>query len=247
MNKSKLVFLDTETTGVGPTSRLCQVAYKFNGEEVEALFKPPVPIEIESMAIAHITNKMVADKEPFVDSKMKGNLERIFSGDNILVAHNAQFDAEMLKREGVEIKNIIDTFKIVHHLDTEGSLPQHKLQYLRYFYDLEVENATAHDALGDVRVLEKLFDFVFSEMSKKIENEEELLKEMLAISARPVLLKKFNFGKYSGTKVSEVAKNDKSYLSWLLNQKIMSREKGEENDENWIYTLDYYLNPQKSL
>ena len=247
MDKINLIFLDTETTGVGPTSRLCQVAYKFNGEEVEALFKPPVPIEVESMAIAHITNKMVADKEPFAGSKMKVDLENIFSSDSILVAHNAQFDAEMLKREGVETKNIIDTFKIAHYLDVAGLIPQYKLQYLRYFYDLDVENATAHDALGDVRVLEKLFDHLFTEMTKEIKDEEKVLEEMIKISARPVLLKKFNFGKHNGVKVSDVAKDDKNYLNWLLNQKIMARENGEENDENWIYTLDYYLNPQKSF
>lgn len=242
MDRTKLVFLDTETTGIGPNSRLCQVAYKFNGQEFESLFKPPVPIEIESMAISHITNKMVESKEPFLNSQMHKDLIDIFNAGNVLVAHNAQFDAEMLKREGVEAKNIIDTFKISQHLDTEGLIPQHKLQYLRYYHNLEVENATAHDALGDIRVLEKLFDFVFAEMLKITGNEEKTLQEMIAISAKPVMLKKFNFGKYSGTKVGEVAKNDKSYLSWLLNQKIMAREKGEENDENWIYTLDYYLN-----
>lgn len=241
MNKSNLVFLDTETTGIGADGRLCQVAYKFNGEEVEALFKPPVPIEIEAMSISHITNKMVADKESFSNSKMQKDLRDIFAGDNILVAHNAGFDAEMLKRENIEAKKTIDTFKIAHHLDVDAEVPKYNLQYLRYYYDLDVENALAHDALGDVRVLEKLFNYFFQKMLIDLEDEERVLQKMLEISARPILIKKFNFGKYNGELVSEVAKKDAGYLSWWFNQKIMERENGLGNDENWIYTIDKYL------
>ena len=242
MNKDNLVFLDTETTGIGADSRLCQVAYKFGGAESEALFKPPVPIEVEAMSISHITNKMVADKESFSGSQMQKDLQEIFASENILVAHNAGFDAEMLRREQIEVKKIIDTFKIAQHLDADAEVPKYNLQYLRYYFDLDVANAPAHDALGDVRVLEKLFDYYFQKMLVEIESEEKVLQEMLEISARPILVKKFNFGKYNGELVSEVAKKDAGYLSWLFNQKVMARENGLENDENWIYTLDRYLN-----
>ncbi|PJA87202.1 MAG: hypothetical protein CO141_00700 [Candidatus Moranbacteria bacterium CG_4_9_14_3_um_filter_42_9] len=244
MDKKNLIFLDTETTGTGPDGRLCQIAYKFDGLEAVGLFKPPVPIEIEAMSVAHITNKMVADKEPFIGSKMHKDLERILADDNILVAHNARFDADILEREGVAVSKIIDTFKIAHHLDTEGKIPKYNLQYLRYYFDLEIEDAPAHDALGDVQVTEKIFDHLFSELAKTHESEEKIIEAMLEISARPLLFKKFNFGKYKDRKVSEVAAEDASYLAWLLNEKIMARERGEENDENWIYTLDYYLNPK---
>jgi len=247
MDRTKLVFLDTETTGTGTDSRLCQVAFDFQGEEKASLFKPPVPIEIEAMSVTHITNKMVADKEPFIDSQMKKELEEIFSAGNILVAHNAQFDAEMLRKEGVKVEQMIDTLKIAHHLDVNNELSRHNLQYLRYFFDLEVEDATAHDAVGDIRVLQKLFDYFFEKMMVEQEDEKKVLEEMIEISKRPILIKKFNFGKYNGELVSEVAKKDAGYLSWLFNQKVMARENGLENDENWIYTLDKYLNPEKMV
>jgi len=243
MNKNNLVFLDTETTGIGADGRLCQVAYNFQGVEFESLFKPPVPIEIEAMSVAHITNRMVADKESFENSQMKKDLLVIFEAENILVAHNAAFDAEILRREQVEAKKIIDTYKVAQDLDVDGEIPKYKLQYLRYYFDLEVENAPAHDALGDVRVLEKLFGYYFQKMLIELGDEEKVLQRMLEISAKPVLIKKFNFGKYNGEKVSEVAKKDAGYLTWLFNQKIMAREQGLENDEDWIYTLDKYLNP----
>ncbi|MEI7425578.1 MAG: exonuclease domain-containing protein [Candidatus Moraniibacteriota bacterium] len=241
MHKLNLIFLDTETTGIGPDDRLCQVAYKFQGLENEALFKPPVLIGIDAMAVAHITNKMVVDKELFLDSAMHKNLAEIFSGEHILVAHNAQFDIEMLKREKLEPKSFIDTFKLAQYLDIDGVIPKYAMQYLRYYHELEVLDAQAHDALGDIRVLEKLFEYYFQKMSNNNKSEQEILQEMLAVSARPVLVKKFNFGKYLGKSVAEVARENRGYLQWLLNEKIRARDQGEGNDENWIYTLEHYL------
>jgi exodeoxyribonuclease X len=241
MKRENLIFLDTETTGIGPEDRVCQVAYSFQGEEVESMFKPPVPISIDAMVVTHITNKMVADLEPFANSSMYKKLEDIFSAGNIIVAHNAPFDIDMLKRENLTVKQSIDTFKISHHLDTEKVIPRQSLQYLRYYFDLDVDDATAHSALGDVRVLEKLFDRFFGEMLTTIGDEEKVLQTMIDISSRPILFDKFNFGKYTGRKVSDVSLEDQGYISWMLNQKIMTRENGGENDENWIYTLDHYL------
>ena len=45
------------------------------------------------------------------------------------------------------------------------------MQYLRYFLDIEIE-ATAHDAMGDVLVLEKLFERLLA----KIMKEEDINK-----------------------------------------------------------------------
>lgn len=241
MNKDHLIFLDTETTGIGKDDRVCQVAYTYQGEEYDFLFKPPVPITIDAMVVTNITNAMVKDHPPFIGSLMFRDLESLFALENIVVAHNAPFDIEMLRREGLVVKRSIDTFKIAHHLDTDNAIPKKSLQYLRYYYDLEVENAPAHSALGDVKVLEKLFDYFFSKMMHTFSDEEKVIEEMIAISSRPILYDTFNFGKYAGKKVSEVSLIDQGYIGWMLNQKIMMRESGGENDENWIYTLDHYL------
>lgn len=246
MTDDKLIFLDTETTGTGPTDRLCQVAYAYGDAEVEGLYKPPVPITIDAMAVTHITNKMVADCPVFAGSPMFRELEQIFASGVILVAHNAMFDVDMLQREGLVVPQSIDTFKLSHFLDTNGIIPRHNLQYLRYYHDLEVGEVVAHDALGDVRVLRALFAFQWALMLPLYEqSEERVLQEMLAVSARPILMKKFNFGKYTGQTVKEVADKDADYLAWLFNQKVMTREQGGEDDENWIYTLDFHLNPKK--
>lgn len=241
MVKSKLIFLDTETTGKGPMDRLCQIAYKLDSEEFESLFKPPVSIQVEAMAISHITNKMVENEMSFIGSEMHKNLADIFSKEVILIAHNAQFDVEMLRKENLEIKNIIDTFKVAYYLDKESKIAQYNLQYLRYFLDLDVENVVAHNALGDVKVLEKLFERLFQKMMIEFKDEKFVLEEMIKISSQPLLMKKFPFGKYKGQKVEDIVKSDSGYLDWLLKQKIEAREQEDKNDENWIYTLEYYL------
>jgi DNA polymerase III epsilon subunit-like protein len=241
MTKQNLIFLDTETTGLTSEDRLCQVAYTFQGTEQEALFQPPLPISIDAMAVTHITNRMVADKEPFVESRMKSELIQILSQGNILVAHNARFDIEMLKREGVLVDQSIDTFKVAYALDENDEIPRYALQYLRYFFGLEVTDATAHSALGDVRVLVAVFEFLYAKMYEQLGDEEKVIEEMIAISSRPLMFRTFTFGKYTGRSIKEVASSDPGYVAWLLNQKIMNREKGEDDDENWIYTLDFYL------
>jgi DNA polymerase III epsilon subunit-like protein len=241
MDKLNLIFLDAETTGKGPEDRLCQLAFKYKGEETEALFKPPVPIQVEAIAISHITNKMVADKEAFDGSEMQKKLTKIFTTETVLVAHNAQFDVEMLRREGLEVRRVIDTLKIAHYLDKEARIPKYGLQYLRYFLDLEIDNAVAHNALGDVRVLEKIFERLFQKMLTENKDELAVIEKMLEISAKPILMKKFPFGKYKGLKVADIAKSDAGYLSWYLGEKIKEREQGAKNDENWIYTCEYYL------
>jgi exodeoxyribonuclease X len=241
MTKQNLIFLDTETTGLTSDDRLCQVAYSFQGIEHEALFKPPILISIDAMSVTHITNHMVADKEAFADSRMKSELLHILSEGNVMVAHNARFDIEMLKREGILVNQSIDTFKVAYALDENDEIPRYALQYLRYYFDLEVAEATAHSALGDVRVLIAVFEFLYNKMFETLGYEEKVIEEMIAISNRPLMFRTFTFGKYTGRSIKEVASSDPGYVAWLLNQKIMNREKGEDDDENWIYTLDFYL------
>jgi exodeoxyribonuclease X len=241
MDNPNLIFLDTETTGRGPDDRLCQLAYKFQGAEFESLFKPPLSISVEAMAVSHITNKMVENREAFIGSELHRHLEELLEQENIFVAHNADFDAEMLRREGLAPQKIIDTYKIAQYLDRDALVPRFGLQYLRYFFDLEIDDARAHDALGDVRVLEGLFDYLFSKMAGEFEDGQKAIEKMIEISSRPIFIKKFNFGKYKGTLVGEVAMNDPGYLRWLLDEKTKTRDGGGDDDANWIHTLKHYV------
>ena len=235
---SNLIFLDTETTGNEEKDFLCQLAYKSGDETFCELFLPPLPIPPEASAITHITNKMVAGKPAFKDSEHYKRIKSMLEDNtNILVAHNAKFDVGMIKKENINPRKIICTLRVARALDKENKIPQYKLQYLRYYLDLDVE-AQAHDALGDVLVLEQLFIRLFKKMFDQYNNDERVIEEMLEISARPSLMNIINFGKHISKTVEEVSKIDRGYLEWLLAQKESTNP---DNEEDWIYTLRYYL------
>ena len=236
----RIIFLDTETTGNSDTDRLCQLAVKeryIDEPLINALYKPPVPISIESMAIHHITERMVAGKPAFKDAAEYVGLKDLLEHEEtITVAHNATFDSAMLAREGIVPRQTICTYKLAYALDPSDILPNYRLQYLRYLLDLDVE-AEAHDAWGDVLVLEALFERLAEKMKERHGTEEAALEAMLAISARPLLFTTLRFGKYNGKKIEEVVKTDRDYLEWLLREK----EKDPAGEADWIYTLKHYL------
>ncbi|MEX0931225.1 MAG: exonuclease domain-containing protein [Candidatus Paceibacterota bacterium] len=229
-------FLDTETTGNDlEKDRLTQVCYKMGEQTVNELFKPPVPISVKSMSITHITNKHVADKPPFINSKTFSDLKKILP-ETIMVAHNAPFDIAMLVAEGLSVPHSIDTLRVARYLDTDGVIPEYNLQFLRYYLDLDVPNAQAHDAFGDVLVLEAVFDRLMKKIRANTKTDDEALLEMKRISDTPLLMKKFNFGKHKDKTVEEVAQSAPDYLEWLLKQKLTAGE-----DDDWVYTLKHYL------
>lgn len=231
------LFLDTETTGNQSDDRLCQVAYEYNGDMHVSLFKPPKSIPPEASAVCHITNKMVADKEPFQGSEYEKALSDILAKDStVLVAHNAQFDVGMLEAEGLQVSKYICTMKVARALDPKGIIPKYNLQYLRYYLDIEIE-AIAHDAQGDVLVLVELFKRLKAKMMANGLSEDEAMEEMIRISQEPSMILRITFGKYSGLLISEVAEKDMGYLEWLLNSKL----KEPDGQEDWIYTLKKFI------
>lgn len=231
-----LIFLDTETTGIDLLiDRLFQIAFKHNGKMHSGLFKPDVPISVKAMSISHMTNKMVEKKGSFSDSKIKKDLQKILE-KNILVAHNALFDIEMLAKEGIKVGQFIDTLKIARFTDYEFQIPEFNLQYLRYYFGIEID-ATAHDAKGDVLVLEAIFEVLFKKMMDQFGDEKLVIEKMLEISNSPYLYQIFSYGKHKGKRIEEVLSYDRFYVEWMLEQKLQN----EYFDEDWIYSLKYYL------
>ncbi len=237
MNLEQFLFLDTETTGNDiQKDRLAQICYKIDGQIYNEYFKPPVPMSVKAMSITHITNKMLADKPVFAGSQLEADLKTLIQ-TKILVAHNAKFDIGILEAEGLNTAKFICTLRVARFLDPNNLIPEYGLQFLRYFLDLEIEGS-AHDAEGDVKVLCAVFERLFAKVIEIEGSEEKAIEKMIEISKVPTIFNKFNFGKYKDQTVEEVLKNDRRYLEWLLNSKL----ENEQNDEDWIYTLKYYLN-----
>ncbi len=235
----KIIFLDTETTGIESTDFLCQLAYKTEDETFCELYKPPVKISIEASSVTHISNKMVEKKSTFKESKEYSSIKKMLEDqDSIMVAHNAKFDLSMLANENIVPTHHICTLRVARYLDREHKIPQHKLQYLRYYLEIEID-APAHDALGDVLVLEKLFERLLVGIKKELgtDRDDDALAKMIDISSKPSLMHSFSFGKYKDKTIQEVLALDRGYLEWFLNQK----ETSNPDDEDWIYTLKYHL------
>ena len=222
------IILDTETTGTNEDDRLCQIAFKTEaGLIANELYNPGKPISIEAMSIHHITNEMVKNKPPFKNSKTWKKLTELFEdSDNIMVAHNAMFDAGMLQREDVHPQKIICTLKMARFLDKEGQIPQYNLQYLRYYLKLNVE-AKPHDALGDILVLEALFNRIYAKTMDKY--GVYAINKMMEVTRNPVLLARIPYGKHKGMKFEEIPVD---YLQWLSETDL---------DEDMAYTVKHYL------
>jgi exodeoxyribonuclease X len=121
---------------------------------------------------------------------------------------------------------VICTLKLARYLDKEGVIPQYNLQYLRYYLDLKVE-ATAHDALGDILVLERLFERIHARFQK--DGHQNPTEEMIRVSNSPILIARMPFGKHKGQLFSEVPAD---YLEWLMSTDL---------DEDMDYTVRHHL------
>ena len=232
-----VVFLDTETTDSGEGMRMIQLAYREYGQEyINELYNPEVPISFGAMAVHNIKDEVVADKPTFQESGRPEILQELLE-KKIMVAHNAPFDMSVLKIEGIETHRYIDTLKVarsyIQHDIRGAELGSYSLQYLRYALGLDDESATAHDALGDIIILENLFEKLIELVQGSIGalfSTEMVLEKMMEISKQPTLLRRIRFGKYRGKRFEEI---DRSYLEWLSKQSDL--------DPDLVYTLKYYL------
>ena len=128
--------------------------------------------------------------------------------------------------KGSNPNRVICTLKLARYLDKEGVIPKYSLQYLRYFLNLQV-NATAHDALGDVIVLEALFRRIYAKAAEEF--GDQVVEKMIEVSAKPILLKKMPFGKHKGLDMEAVPID---YLEWLSRTDL---------DEDMEYTVRHYM------
>jgi DNA polymerase-3 subunit epsilon/exodeoxyribonuclease X len=226
--EKKYILLDTETTGTSENDRVIQLGYiVLGGKEIEVyneFCSCDVPINFAAMEVHGITQEMIKDKPTCKELGAYKRLLELNIPQNYIIIHNAPFDLTMLEKEGFDTKmKVIDTLRVAKHIlpDEEA----HRLQYFRYkmeIYKDEKKEADklgievkAHDAIGDVLIL-KLF---LSKLRKLIENkfpDENPVEKMVDLTNTPILIKIFKFGKHKGKTLAEVAKDDASYLRWML-------------------------------
>ena len=226
------LFFDLETTGLESTDRLCSIGFIDNDSTHYELINPAVKVGVKAMSLHHITNEKLQEAVRFSESKVQKLLIELNRSENILVAHNANFELEFLAKEGIYWQGeVIDTLRCAKHLMND--LESYALQYLRYelkLYRDEVEVATKlkislqeHHALSDALWVKMLYDYLL-----ELSDESSLIE----MTKRAVLLEKFSFGKYKDRYIEEVVMQERSYIEWLLHQEI---------DEDLRYSLQHYL------
>ena len=246
--KKSILFFDTETTGILKDDRwnitsnwsMIQLAYrqlKDNKKIDENLFfMTDTRIQIWSMAVHGIYPKLLEQKSnwKYLDDEAREKISEVMN-DNIIVAHNIDFDRDVLGKEGISYTDKqIDTLKVAKIMWSEWVLknslweePEYvNLQYLRYFFELyEINDAdwiaectTAHDAFGDVVVLENVFYALFNRIKSELNiSDDEVLDIMMEMTKKEFIpIKTMRISKYRWKSFEEVADIDRWYLQWII-------------------------------
>ena len=241
MSKEKLIFFDTETTDT-QSKDLMQLAIITENPNIwlNMFFKPLQEISFGAMAVHNITPEDVKDLNTFENAKLPTEgIDPEFKDSTLVeylnflakkyvwVAHNSDFDVEVMQKKGIEIPNVICTLKVARNaLTTEEGrdLESYKLQYLRYYLGLykteDKEHVKAHDALSDVYFLRDLYKYLESNTKLSIEN-------MMLITKQPQVMREMSFGKYMGRTFEEIERVDREYLEWLV------ESMGDKPDLQW--------------
>jgi DNA polymerase III subunit epsilon len=151
------VVFDTETTGLTPSSdEIVQIAAVrvVNGRRVarevfDTLVDPQRPIPASSTDVHGITEDMVKGAPTILDA---GKRFHDFARGAVLVAHNAPFDMEFLRRHergmGVRFDHpVLDT--VLLSAVVYGQLEQHSLDALTARLGITIPEEARHTAIGD--------------------------------------------------------------------------------------------------
>jgi len=233
---TRVLFLDTETTGPDPsTAEVCEVAFilaEYSGfaetgpsRRFESLVKPSSPIPPEASAVNGISNRMVENAQ--AAAEIREQVESIASQADYIAAHNLPYDYAILKRQypGVFSRfapsTRIDTLRLSRHIWQD--IPSHSLQALRYRFELDLNlQGDAHRAMFDTELVRELLHHSFRQPQlSHLDGDWNGLVELIA---SPLEVKIFSFGKYRGSLVEDTVAGDPDYIRWLIRQKWLSEE-----------------------
>lgn len=158
----RLVFIDTETTGLTANDRVCQVsALVFDGQDLTPYSdycNPHCKINPFAYRVHHIPQKLVDAAPDLCDTQTYKIIMQHNTAGNIFVFHNAPFDLRMLSYNGFNLKApVIDTLSIARK---HKCFPSNSLSTIVDYLNLNENGMKSHDALGDATMTFYLFNWL---------------------------------------------------------------------------------------
>lgn len=168
IENSKILIIDTETTGFKPDDEILQVSIvDANGEKVyNQYFKPEHKQSWESAEqVNHISPTSTKDK-PYLKMH-KETIEKLLDSASLIVGYNTGFDMKMLEQNGIKIPQdtkyvdlMIPFAKVYGEKNEYGKPKWQKLVTCAKTYGYNTEKADWHNSLGDTMATR----FCFNEM-----------------------------------------------------------------------------------
>lgn len=168
MTHKPLVFLDIETTGMGPAqSRITEIgALRVENNKIvgtySQLVNPEQPIPSFITRMTGISNDMVWEAPTF--KGIADELE-LFLSDAIFVAHNVNFDYSFIKAEFARIGNGFSMDRLCSARLSRALYPEHRSHRLdKVIERLGITVQNRHRALDDAEVIWKFYQAELSRL-----------------------------------------------------------------------------------
>jgi DNA polymerase-3 subunit epsilon len=236
-----IVFIDLETTGIETLiDRIVEFsALKINPntteESITMRINPQIPISPEAIAIHGITDNDVVDKPTFKEQALiiKNFLDNCdLGGFNI-----KRFDLEILEAEfkradvkfSKENRSILDV-QIIYHKFDPRDLPAAYKKYCNK--EIEKHHSAEHDVRATVDIFKSQLE-THKELPHNINELHDFCNERKSASwidskgkfiwiGNDAVL---NFSQHKGKLLSDIAKNEPSFLNWILTKDFLSDTK----------------------
>lgn len=244
------LILDTETNSSDyKIAEIIESGFVIREDDTWTIFqelhKPvdrSIPAKVES--ICYITNKMVEDKPPFIDSSE--TFQAVINGysNGYLVAHNHFYDMRVLERHGIDTSNHswICTWRLSKKLfNAVASIEETNLPYLRFELELDVPielhcHRAGNDSFITGRLLEALVDLM--ESTGLLNLDEPYGPQIVKWAAEPIIYERFPFGKHKGELLTEIPA---SYWKWAMDKTDWFNEEADNYDPDLAASISAVL------
>lgn len=221
--------IDTETTGLDPDAGVVEIGWTELSAPVpagpweigpteSALVDPQKPIELEAMAVHHITPAMITAAGAL---PLSATIEKyaILSGADYYAAFKADFDGQFIPFNAP----VICMWKAV--LRMAPNARRHTNQFMRYLLRLDLDEARAspsHRAGPDTYVTAAVMQRALTKRS---------LADLIAISAEKAILPRLHFGEHAEKPCAEVPQ---SYWQWIMRTGFHDKPEVRDTAEHWL-------------